>query len=125
MLPTNTLNIYCPGCSPGDFPQPHSCGAGLSTSLTSGYCGLCNVYWTGSHACFKAQPVAAPNTTTILPRIESGPPSPAPSHEHCWCLKQKAGNYRIPDLTSPFGSELRHLKPHKVCCNCGARRLKA
>lgn len=26
MFPSNAQGLYCPGCAPGDFPQPHICG---------------------------------------------------------------------------------------------------
>lgn len=25
-IPNNVQGLYCPGCAPGDFPQPHICG---------------------------------------------------------------------------------------------------
>lgn len=120
----NTAGIYCPGCQPGDFAQPHICVAGQSAlTLASGFCGLCNVYWTGSHACFKTWPNAAPTvqpTTTLTTSV----PAPEPPCEHCFCLKQKQGWYDVPSRTHFLGRENLHLKAHDLCCNCGFRRLK-
>lgn len=121
MVSANATNIYCPGCSPGDFQQPHICGRGVGLGITSVYCALCNTFWTGGHVCMRAfqEPY-----TEYAPAALPNPEPPRATCDHCFCLKQKAGDYRVPSPTSHFGHETYRLEAHLLCCNCGNRRVK-
>lgn len=119
MFPPSVQGLSCPGCAPGDVPQPHICGRGAGLNLITGFCYRCNQSWAGSHACLKVSQIpaiAAPAPLTLTPA--------AAACDHCWCLRQKAGWYDVPSPTTYFGKESQRLKAHKVCCNCGNRRVR-
>lgn len=120
--PGYASNLYCPGCTPGDFAQPHICGVSgrLVNDLSMNWCARCNVNWTGGHVCWQPSWVG---TTTTMPTIKTS--TGASACDHCFCLKQKAGWYDIQDPTSTYGyTQRHHLKPHQICCNCGNRQVK-
>lgn len=120
-LPLTTAGLYCPGCAPGDFPQPHICGQG-NPVYSTGWCPICHVNYMGSHVCSQPYPVTypAPSTEPIAPVVW---PKSEPSCDHCFCLKQKTGWYEAKG-TGIFPTRVK-LKPHVVCCMCSTRRVKA
>lgn len=123
-------NVYCPGCAPGDFPQPHICGISTDHNITGGYCAICGQSWTGMHYCPKLNTTRAAETMPTPFITTTTASTSAASCDHCWCLKQKAGWHEVPDPARIAAGWIgpatvrQHLKPHQVCCNCGNRRLK-
>lgn len=90
----NVNNVYCPGCAPGDFAQPHICGINPRPSPT-----------------ITAWPGPAPAALAC-------------DHCYCLKQKAGWHNVPAPTVYFPSNTQRVYLKPHQVCCMCGGKRLK-